>query len=550
MSPTRSRWPLLLALTLCGLPASLALVAPARATQQAPVSDSGPTALIDRLVAQRWTEKGVQPAALCDDRTFVRRIYLDLAGRIPTAAETDAFLSDTSASKRTVLVDRLLAGPEYAAHMRDIFDVVFTGRRPQGERRRRRQPEGGDFRRDWLAYLERSFAENRPWDATVRSLLLARPGNPEEKGAVWFLYARQEKYQEIAEAISPAVFGVQVQCAQCHDHPLAGEIKQAHYWGLVSFFNRGKNQNTKAGPRVVESAIGGFNNFASAFTGESHAAELTFLGADKIPEQRPADGVKEQDSPELYNPAAGDEPPVPKFSRREQFVERVVKANPLVARAAVNRFWALLLGRGLVHPVDKMDSKHPPSHPELLDALAQDFEKSGYDVKRLVRALVLSRAYQLDSRPVGNNPQPDLFAHALDKPLTAEMLYRSLMVAATGKTDAEQPDLQAALIEVFPDLFAEENIATLRQSMFLTNNPMVQQLVKPASGNTAERLAAISDPAARVREAFRAAYGRDPDADELKRSVAFLTARADRQPQATQQLWWALLTGAEFRFNH
>jgi hypothetical protein len=510
------------------------------------------TATIDRLIADGWNKKGVTPSRTVDDRAFARRLYLDLVGRIPTAEEADAFAADKASAKRIALVDRLLAGPEYARRMRDVFDVVFMGRaEPNRGRRRRGQEAGGNFRGQWLTYLERSFAENRPWDRVAREILLARPQSAEERGAVWFLYARQEKYQEIAETVSPAIFGVQVQCAQCHDHPIAPEIKQAHYWGLVSFFNRGKNRTSGGGPSVSEAATGGFNNFAN-LSGQSSPAELTFLNVPPIPETRPAEGVKEMDTPELYRPPAAmpnDDPPVPKFSRREQFVDRVVKGNPLVARAAVNRFWALLMGRGIVHPVDKMDSQHAPSDPELLDTLAREFEATGYDVKRLVRSIVLSRAYQLDSRHDGK-AGPELFAYGLEKPLTAEALYRSLLVATTGKADAENPELKEALIEIFPDVFAEENLSNLRQTMFLTNNGMVEKLVQSTGSPIAQRLSGIADPAARVKEAFRLAYSREPDAEELKATTAYLAARADRSELASSQLLWALLAGAEFRFNH
>lgn len=541
---TALRWTLsLTAVAACLLPLAHVQAGPSAGSAEV-------TAAINRGVEQRWQEAKVTPAPLCDDRAFARRLYLDLAGRIPTPAEVDAFVSDVSTDKRAALVDRLLASPEYARHMRDVFDVVFMGRNSGPGRRRRGGGEVQNIRSEWLAYLERSFAEDRPWDQTVSDLLLARPKSPAEWGAVWFLYARQEKYQEIAEAVSPAVFGVQVQCAQCHNHPLAHEIKQAHYWGLVAFFNRGKNKNTKDGPRVAEVATGGFNNFAN-LSGESSPALLTFLGAKEVPEARPAEGVKEQDTPDLYVPAAmgSEEPPVPKFSRREQFVEQVVKKNPLVARAAVNRFWALLMGRGIVHPVDKMDSKHPPSHPELLDALAADFERSGYDVKRLVRGIVLSRPYQLDSRPVGS-AQPEQFAYGLEKPLTGEVLYRSLQVAATGKPEVETAGLKEELVEAFPDVFPEETVSTLKQTMLFSNNPLIQSLTKPQPGSTAERLAAIVDPAARVREAYRVAFSRAPDPEELQAAVSYLTSRPGRQPQATSQLWWALLASAEFRFNH
>lgn len=544
-APLVLRWTLTLVVAAgCLLPLARVQAGPTA------VNSGEATTAINEGVERHWKAGKVTPSPLCDDRAFARRVYLDLAGRIPTPAETDAFASQASGDKRAALVDRLLASPEYARHMRDVFDVVFMGRTSGPGRRRRGGGEGQNFRAEWLAYLERSFADDRPWDQTVSEMLLARPKTPAERGAVWFLYARQEKYQEIAETVSPAVFGVQIQCAQCHDHPISHEIKQAHYWGLVAFFNRGKNKNTKEGPRIAEAATGGFSSFAN-LSGESSPALLSFLGAKDVPEARPAEGVKEQDTPDLYLPAAAgtEEPPVPKFSRREQFVTQIVQKNPLVARAAVNRFWALLMGRGIVHPVDKMDAKHPPSHPELLDWLAADFERSGYDVKRLVRAIVLSRPYQLDSRPTGAS-QPEQFAYGLEKPLTGEMLYRSLLVAATGKPDGESAGLKEELVDAFPDVFPEESISTLKQTLLLTNNPLVQSLAKPQPGSTVERLLALPDPAARIREAYRVAYAREPDPEELKASLAYLNARPDRLPQATSQLWWALLASAEFRFNH
>jgi hypothetical protein len=196
-----------------------------------------------------------------------------------------------------------------------------------------------------------------------------------------------------------------------------------------------------------------------------------------------------------------------------------------------------------------MDSRHEPSHPELLTWLARDFERSGYDVKRLIRAIVLSRPYQLEARQA-RAARPELFAAGIEKPLTAEQLCRSLLVATTGNTDADNEDLEKALATVFPDVIPEESVSTLQQAMFLSNSPIVQKLARVEPGTTAERLAAILDPAARVRRAFRIAYARNPDAGELRAATRFLKARADRRPQATAQLWWAVLAGAEFRFNH
>jgi hypothetical protein len=529
----------------------------APAARPAPLApNTPPTVAIDQLVARTWRAAKVAPAPLCDDATFARRIYLDLAGRIPTLAELDAFVADGSAGKRAALVDRLIAGPEYAARMRDVFDVVFMGRGSAnpGPRRRRGGGSAGraqEVRQEWLAYLERGFAENRPWDRLIREMVVARPETTEDRGAIWYLYGRRDRHQEIAESVAASLLGVQVQCAQCHNHFMAAEILQQDYWGLVAFFNRSKNQDTADGPIVAESAIGGYTSFAT-LTGQSLPAELAVFGR-RVPEVRPAADVKEEDSPSLYRPtpdgATDTASRVPIFSRRALFADRMLKGNPRVARAAVNRFWALLLGRGIVHPVDKMDSRHEPSHPELLSWLARDFERSGYDVKRLVRAIVLSRPYQLEVRPA-RPARPELFASGIEKPLTAEQLYRSLMVATTGRTDAQNEELEKALVQVFPDVFPEEHVSTLQQAMFLTNNPVVQQIARVAPGTTAERLTAILDPAARVRQAFRIAYALEPEAEELSAAARFLKARADRRPQATAQLWWALLTGAEFRFNH
>jgi len=224
----------------------------------------------------------------------------------------------------------------------------------------------------------------------------------------------------------------------------------------------------------------------------------------------------------------------------------------------VNRVWAMLFGRGLVHPVDLMDSKHPTSHPELLDWLARDFERSGYDVKRLVRTLCNTRAYQLDSRTARSGktkPAPlDAFARAIDKPLTAEQLFRTLLVAtanepADGKiADRSEREVRQAFVRQFPDLFAPEYNATLSQAMFLSNSPLFDQLLAPRSDNLAARLVAASDGDARVRQAFEAVFGREPERDELRECSAYL---AGRSPEAgVRQLLWAMLSSAEFQLNH
>ena len=200
--------------------------------------------------------------------------------------------------------------------------------RPKRENQEERRKQNG-----WWSFLENSFRTNRPWNETVRDILIARPDKPENKGASWFLYERRNEHQAIAEAVAPVVYGTKIDCAQCHDHPLAREIKQAHYWGLVAAFNRSKN--VEGGSAVAESAVGGFVNFTN-LKKESQPAVIALLTGRTIEEVRPSGDQKENDSDDNYvDPKAKAR--VPKFSRREAFADAVTRDNPLLARAFVNR---------------------------------------------------------------------------------------------------------------------------------------------------------------------------------------------------------------------
>ncbi|HKX61049.1 MAG TPA: DUF1553 domain-containing protein, partial [Verrucomicrobiae bacterium] len=502
---------------------------------------------VDWYLEQAWPrlaaalgKKSVKPARRINDQTFVRRIYLDLVGRIPSAKEAETFLKNGGRDRREQLVDRLLAGDEHARYFAEVFDVVLMGKRTANE--------------DWKRYLEWAVQTNRPWDRVVRELLLARPEDASSRGAVRYLYSRKDNHQAVAEAVAPALFGVQVQCAQCHNHPLAPEIKQSHYWGLVTFFNRSKNVDTSDGPAVSESAIGGFVKFAN-LKKESQDARLVFLDGRSIDETRPGENEKESDAPEKYRvaPVSGRRvATVPKFSRREQLASLATQENPLLSRAMVNRVWALLMGRGLVHPVDRMDSAHPASHPDLLQWLAQDFEQHAYDVRRLTRILVLTRTYQRASPTAGREaPFPETFAAALEKPIPGEALWRSMILAA-GLTNAPSSNGlvkgREKFADVFPELFSVEYGATLKQALFLSNNPMLEDALRPEAGGTASRLLALSTPRERARAAFVSVLGREPDASERNRAADYLVERGNDR-KAVGELLWALLASAEFRFT-
>ena len=299
---------------------------------------------IDHLIETRWRERKIQGNAVCDDRAFVRRIYLDLLGRIPTRAEADSFIQSPQEAKRAALVDKLLANDQYARHMSEVLDVVLMERKGA-------KAESDRKANGWMEFLRSAMAENRPWNEVVEAMIVGRPTKADQKGAVWFLYERKNNYQQMAEAVAPVVFGVSIACAQCHGHPLAHEIKQQNYWGLVAAFNRTTNADTSEGPALSESAIGGFVSFTN-LKKESQPAILSLLNDQTIAEKRPADGVKEVDSDGNYivPPAKEKGKPhksaLPRFSRRAVVAQAVTHGNPLLARAFVNRIWAMLMGRG------------------------------------------------------------------------------------------------------------------------------------------------------------------------------------------------------------
>ncbi len=502
-----------------------------------------PVHVIDLALEHGYRTNSIRPTGLVDDASFARRVYLDLVGRVPTATELQDFLRETHSIKRTTLIDRLLESDEHAEHMAEVLDAIFIGRTNVDQEKKR--AEAG-----WIAYLEKAVGDNRPWNQVAREVVLARPTSPEVRGASWYLYARKDKHQDIAEAVSKDIFGVRIDCAQCHNHPLADEIKQKHYWGLVAFFNRSKNVDTPDGPGISESAIGGFSDFAN-LEGSSSPNELRYLDDRYVEEARPAKDVKEEEREELYNATGSNGPKVPKFSRREQFVEKVLSDHPLLAKAMVNRLWGWMMGRGLVHPVDSLDSFHPPSHPELLDWLARDFAASGYDIRRLMKALASTQAYQLESAHASHS-DPKWFASGLPKPLTAEMLQRSMLVVLdpVEKSRWNSLDQRVAFASLFPDVLAEESMANVAQGLLLSNSESITELVSMNNSRFLQSLAGVQDNAMVIDSLFDCILGRKPSTDEVTYCNDYFNARANRRDRAMEGLAWAIITSAEFRFNH
>ena len=511
------------------------------------------TTVIDQLIRAKWQAEKIAPARRSSDATFVRRVYLDLIGRIPRIPEINSFLADQNPEKRNLLIDHLTTTEEHADHLAQVFNIVFLDR---AHLRKRNHTN----RKPWLDYLRWAFKTNRPWNQIGRDLVLARPKSDQERGASWFIHDQRDDHSQIATRVSRTLLGKQVQCAQCHDHPVAPEIEQRHYWGLVAFFNRSLNVKTPEGPRVAERASGGYDKFAN-LEGKTDQSQLILYSNKIITE---TGGEQSSDSAELYSVGPPkqwfrklkkgerlnkDLPnlPVPKFSRREAFAQSLTTDNPDFSRAIVNRLWALMFGRGLVHPVDLMDSAHPSSHPELLAWLARDFSNHHYDLRRLIRQIAKSTSYQLDSRPAPSAGQPPLdffFARALDKPLSAETFTRSLRVAL-GHENPNDETLRNHFAKILPELFADNFSPSVQQTMFLTNAPFFDKII--SEGPLLSHLQNMKNPQALVHETFQSILSRAPEPIELERALSFVDPN---DKSSIQQFVWALLTSAEFRFTN
>jgi hypothetical protein len=510
---------------------------------------------IDRAIAAAQPDFARRAAPPASDAEYLRRLTLDLTGALPTAAQARAFLADRSPGKRGALIDRLLASPEHARHLATVLDVMLMERRPD-----KHVPRG-----EWLEYLRAAVAANRPWDALVRDILSADGTDPKQRPAAKFLLDRDLDPNLLTRDISRLLLGTNLQCCQCHDHPRIDDYKQAHYYGLFAFLSRSSLVvDAKLKRIVISEKADGEVTFQSVF---DRAKVIKSTGP-----RLPAGPLKEtpvvKGKEYLVAPAAGVRA-VPRSSRRALLGPALAGLdNEPFRRNIANRLWALMMGRGLVHPLDLDHSSNPPSHPELLKLLADDMAARKLDMRGFLRELTLSQSYQRSSElPAGGKESPTNYTVALLKPLAPEQLAWSLM-QATGLTDAERQALgkganEAALyarlagnVAPFVKAFggpagkAEEPDARLEQALFLANGPTVRGWLAPRPGNLIDRLSRLAGPDAVAEELYLSVLTRLPDAEERREVADFLTRRPGDRTGALQDLAWALLASAEFRFNH
>ena len=512
---------------------------------------------IDALIAAGQPDNGPHAAPPASDAEFLRRVYLDLNGTIPTANEARAFLADGSPDRRAQLIDRLLAQPAYARRLAQHFDATLMERR-----RDAKVPRDA-----WEEFLRTSFAQNKPYDQLVREILSADGTDPKNRGPAKFYLDRDFEPTVVARDVGRLFLGRDLRCAQCHDHPLVDDYKQEQFYGLLAFLNRSYLfPNAMSATAVVADKADGEVTFVSVFdpAKKQHSTGPRLPGGAPVAEPKPEKGKEYKVAP------AANVRPVPTYSRREQLAGAVTDPrNRAFARTAANRLWALMFGRGLVHPLDLDHPGNPPSHPELLDLLTDEFTAHHFDVQWLLRELALTNTYQRSSEAPGDRADapPDRYLSAALKPLTPEQLAFAIL-QATGQADAERLALGknaaaaavdaklaprlAAIRATFTGRPAEPEDpaeATLAQALFLKYGGVVRGAIAARPGNLVDRLSKLADADAVADELFVSVLSRAPT-DEERRDVASALAGAADRPAALAEVVWALLASAEFRFNH
>ena len=511
--------------------------------------------VVDHYIDLGLGKLPIKPASRADDATLFRRLALDLDGRIPTAAESRAYCASTDPDKRARLVDRLMASPAFVRHQATELDTMLLA--------------GGNGKGSLREYLLQAAGENRPWDRIFRELLLPDQSDKAQKAAALYLRQGLKDMDRLTADVSSTFFGVNISCAQCHDHPLVRDWKQDHFFGMKSFLNR-----TFVNGNGNESFLGerGYGQIRFKTTDDvEKQARFMFLTGRRVEESDAKEPSKDEQKKEKegLDRSKKDKapPPQPKFSARAKLVELALASGDreFFSKAIVNRIWYRLFGHGLVMPLDQMHSANPPSHPELLAWLARDMATHGYDLRRLVRGLVLSEAYARTSRWEGaDQPRPSLFAVALVRPLTATQLATSLRLATTdpaslppefGSEKFEKQiqsleDSGRSLASSFASSGGDSQIGVAEALLFSNGKRITGELL----GDGAERLVSRLEHTARTSDvvdlAVRNVLSRPPDDEELRALGAFLDGRTDRRDNARRQLVWVLLTDAEFRFNH
>lgn len=496
---------------------TLLMLLACRASFAAPPDPATLAARLDQHLETCWAAEKVKPSDLADAAVFARRVHLDLVGRIPTVAEVRAFLDDQSADKRAALITRLVDSPAHARHAARFWRREWVLRIDA--------PPLASLASEFEAWLASKFREATSYDRLARELLTATSPRIGRKAPTTFLIASEYKPENLAANATRAFLGINLDCAQCHDHPFARWTRD-QFWETAAFFARPEKDSVPA-------------KFVVTIPNTKRTATARLLN----------------DTEPKWPKAVKDD------TGRTVLAEWVTsKDNSYFARNAVNRVWADLFGTGLVEPLDDLSGQNPPSHPELLDELATAFADSGFDLKYLTSAIVMTKAYQRSAvASASATGDPRLFARAAVRGMTGDQLYESLRVAAGLPPDREDLDPASVARErrEFVDQFRVERTGaaqrSIPQALSLMNGQFTATLTDLAGAPTLRAAEApFLDTRGKVEVLYLAALGRKPSDDELTLFAKYVEkggADGDAK-KALADVFWALLNGSEFNTNH
>jgi hypothetical protein len=497
---------------------------------------------VDEWAAKKFQELGIEPSPLCDDATFQRRAFLDAIGTLPPPDATQAFLADADPQKRQKLVDRLLGltGDPALDVYNDQYAALWT-LKWSDLLRNSSEGQATDEQRMWAMHnwMRESLRTNRPFDQFVRELVVAK-GSVFSSGPASY-YEIFKNSSDLAEATSQLFLGARLQCAKCHHHPFE-KYGQEDYYAFAAFFAR---------------------------VGTKNSQEFGLFGGEKVVMVRNSGDVRHPKTGQVLKPRGLDGPELEhELDRRIPLAEWLTsRDNRAFSRNIVNRYVAYLLGRGLVEPVDDLRATNPPTNPELMEALTDHFIASGFDLKQLIRAIMSSRLYQLDSQPTEQNASDEKFySHYKVKRIAAEPLLDAVDAVTGVQTkfrnlprgtraielpDAEYPDYflnvfgkprRASVCEC--ERMPDENLG---QALHTLNGDTVFNKVADKNGRVTQLVASGKPDEEIIAELYLRTLCRRPTDSELASVRQFVSEASNRQ-EVFEDVLWALLNSKHFLF--
>ena len=503
-----------------------------------------PINFIDEHVKLRWQKLGLEPSGLCSDDQFMRRAFLAAIGTLPSAEHVGRFLADDEPDKRVRLVDELLGLT--GDSQRDAYVEewsAFWGQK-WGDLLRNNRKQVGDIGMWAFAnWIRASLRTNKPFDEFVREMLLAQGSIYQYGQANYYKVADQPV--DLAETTAQVFLGVRLQCARCHQHPFES-VSQSDYYGLAAFFTRVSTKRS--------ADFGGFGN--------DTIVRLTTSGTIK----HPRTGEVIPPTPLGSQPLTGS---LPRDLRRPLADWITAKDNPYFARNLVNRVWGYLMGVALVEPIDDLRATNPASDPNLLDALAEDFAASGYDLRQLMRTIMISRVFQLSSTATQRNAADARFySHYPSKRLSAEVLLDAIDSACgtrerypgvplgTRAIELPDPNFSSYFLDTLGrpqrivacecERTSEPNLAQVLQ---LLNGELVQRKLTDKQGRIAKLIERQASDEEALGELYMVTLSRRPTAAEFAKCQSILTEAGQRR-EGLEDILWAIINSREFMFNH